>query len=500
MENDNQISKRIELTKKDYAIGALILFIMCAVIFAALFCRVEYLAFEINEDVDAYLGKLPRYLLSGGIICICAGAIFSYMLIACREGIKQKKILALTATCIALNFIIAAAAEYFSVYALPLCIAAVLVAHLIDTKLGFITNLVTVALAAVLLLNLNITGQMAENILSILTVSVIALLMGSIAVFNLDKNTTNLQFISRLVLCSLLSYPLLAFFEALMYDGSAGYDFSGFWYKLAAVAAGMFFQVLFIMLLIPILEYIFNLVTRGRLAALCDFNQPLLKRLSEEAPATFYHSQSVGNLAESCANAIGENLYMARAAALYHDVGKLMNVNYFSENQGEVNPHDSITPELSCEILRSHTKDGYELAMAARVPKEIANVTIEHHGTMYMTFFYKKAQELTDGEIDINLYRYAGPLPSTKIAAIIMICDSCEAAIRALKSNDRDTLDKLVRGIIEDRIEYGQFDNCEITMKDLAVIRQTIVNFSTGMYHKRVEYPKKNEFMPGGPQ
>ena len=240
---------------------------------------------------------------------------------------------------------------------------------------------------------------------------------------------------------------------------------------------------------VPLFERIFNLVTDNRLMELTDARQPLLRRLATEAPGTYSHSMAVANFAEMCAVAIGEDAYLARAAAYYHDIGKLSNPFYFSENQAGYNPHDDILPEVSAEIIRKHTTEGMRLCMEYKLPYEVAQVTVEHHGTLPIFVFYERAKHLTDGEVDIRDYSYHGVNPTSKISAIIMICDSSEAAIRAMDRPDGERVDRLLRSIIADRISKGQFDNCSISLKDLDMIRQTIISAYGGLFHTRVKYP-----------
>ncbi len=211
----------------------------------------------------------------------------------------------------------------------------------------------------------------------------------------------------------------------------------------------------------------------------------------EQAPGTFNHSIVVSNIAEACATAIGEDALLARTCAYYHDVGKLRRPEYFTENQADgINPHDELTPELSANIIKSHTLDGHDLLIKNRIPKEIADVCVQHHGTMPMLFFYDKAKKFTDGEVDVNQFSYFGPKPQTKIAAILMIADSSEAATRTLKDRSREKVSAVVRKVVNDRMKLGQFDECEITLKELSIIINTVVNNLTGIYHRRIQYPK----------
>ena len=240
---------------------------------------------------------------------------------------------------------------------------------------------------------------------------------------------------------------------------------------------------------LPIFEKLFNRLTVFRLRELTSTNAPLLVRLKQEAPGTFNHSLVVAQLAESCAVAIGENAELARAAAYYHDVGKLKQPDCFTENQTDYNVHDELMPELSADIIRSHARDGYELLTAAHFPKIIADCAREHHGTLPIKYFYNKAMRLSGGEADVGDYSYLGPTPRSRIAAIIMIADASEAATRALKDRSPEKVEHTIRTIIEERMDLDQFADCDITIRDLSVIRQTLVETLSGVHHHRVEYP-----------
>ena len=214
-----------------------------------------------------------------------------------------------------------------------------------------------------------------------------------------------------------------------------------------------------------------------------------MKKLKAEAPGTYNHSMMVAQLAEASAAAIGEDVDYARAAALYHDVGKLHYPDHFTENQGEYNLHDELTPELSADIIRSHAKDGYTLIRANHLPDFFADVALQHHGTMPIRYFYAKALKMTDGELNIEDFSYLGPKPQTKIAAIIMIADAAEAAVRAINARRPEEAERAIRGIIEERMDLEQFSECDITMADLTKIRLALVNALTGVYHHRIKYP-----------
>lgn len=241
--------------------------------------------------------------------------------------------------------------------------------------------------------------------------------------------------------------------------------------------------------LLPAFEYLFNRLTVFRLREMTSPNAPILERLKAEAPGTFNHSLTVAQLAETCAVAIGENAELARACAYYHDVGKIRQPDCFTENQSGYNVHDELMPELSADIIRSHARDGYDLLMSAHFPQIVCDVAREHHGTLPIKYFYDKAVRLSGADVNIKDFSYMGPKPHTRIAAIVMIADAAEASSRTVSDRSPEVIEKIVRGIIEERMDLDQFEDCDITIRELAVLRQTLVEALSGVYHHRVEYP-----------
>ena len=251
---------------------------------------------------------------------------------------------------------------------------------------------------------------------------------------------------------------------------------------------GVTSTVIFLAIL-PIFEVGFNCLTVYRLRELTSSDAKILQRLKEAAPGTYNHSMMVAQLAEACAAAIGEDVDYARAAALYHDVGKLHYPEHYTENQGDYNVHDELTPELSADIIRSHAKDGQTLIKANHLPDFLADIAVQHHGTMPIRYFYAKALKMTDGELNIEDFSYMGPKPQTKLAAIIMIADASEAAVRAVDARKPEQAEKAIRSVIEERMDLEQFSECDITMVDLTKIRMALVNTLSGVHHHRVKYP-----------
>ncbi|MBU3176732.1 HDIG domain-containing protein [Clostridium estertheticum] len=243
---------------------------------------------------------------------------------------------------------------------------------------------------------------------------------------------------------------------------------------------------------LPFLESFFDIVTTVKLLELSNPNHPLLKRLLLEAPGSYHHSVLVANLSEVAAEVVGANPVLARACAYYHDIGKIKRPYFFKENQlGNDNPHDKITPNLSTLIIISHVKDGLELAKEYKLPKVIQDVIVQHHGTTLVKYFYvtmKNSSENPD-EIKEEDFRYNGPNPESKEAAIIMLADAVEAAVRSIPNSTKGKIEEMVNNLIKARLNDGQLDNCDLTLKDLEKIRKSFLKVLSGIYHERIEYP-----------
>lgn len=242
---------------------------------------------------------------------------------------------------------------------------------------------------------------------------------------------------------------------------------------------------------LPFLEHTFQITSPVRLLELSHPNNVLLKRLLTEAPGTYHHSIIVGNLAEAAADVVGGESLLVRVGAYYHDIGKIKRPYFFIENQMTCdNPHDKIAPSLSTLILTSHVKDGVEMAREHRLPQRIIDIIEQHHGNGLVSYFYHKALESDRTEtITEEEFRYEGPKPQTNEAALVMLADSVEAAVRSLQNRTAGRVEGLVRKIIKDKLNDGQLDECDLTLKDLDVIAAAFVRVLTGIFHSRIEYP-----------
>lgn len=251
-----------------------------------------------------------------------------------------------------------------------------------------------------------------------------------------------------------------------------------------------------VMGILPVLEYIFEITTDISLLELSDLNNPILKEMVIKAPGTYHHSLIVGNLAESAADSIGANSLLARVGAYYHDIGKLVKPEYFSENQMEYDDkHAELTPKMSSLVITNHIKEGVELAKKHRLNKAIIDFIQQHHGTSSTFYFYQRALEKEDkgGEAREEDFRYPGPLPQTKEVAIVLLADSVEAATRAISQPTAVKIKKTVQKIINNKFIDGQLNDCDLTLKNLHNISESFSMLLAGIYHSRVEYPEPDE-------
>ncbi len=245
-------------------------------------------------------------------------------------------------------------------------------------------------------------------------------------------------------------------------------------------------------LVLPLIEYIFTITTDISLIELLDLEQPLMHNLMISAPGTYHHSIIVGNLAEAASEAVGANPLLARVTACYHDIGKIRMPEYFVENQSNItNRHEKLMPHMSSMILIAHVKEGVELARQYKLPKHIVDIIQQHHGTSLITFFYQKALEQTKDVLPLQEdYRYPGPKPQTRVAAIVMMADAVEAASRSLAEPTPARISALVDKIINHIFLDGQIDECELTLKDISEIKERFTYILTGIFHRRIEYPE----------
>lgn len=252
-----------------------------------------------------------------------------------------------------------------------------------------------------------------------------------------------------------------------------------------------FFAAVLTLGLLPFFEAAFGILSTMKLIELSNPNHPLLRKILVETPGTYHHSVIVANLAEAACEAIGANGLLARVGSYYHDLGKTKRPHFFIENQMRIeNPHDKLSPQISKTIIIAHPYDGAEMLRNSKMPKEIIDIAEQHHGTTLLKFFYHKANQETEKSIPEEEYRYPGPKAQTVEVAIVGISDCVEAAVRSMANPTSEKIEALVKKIITDRLEDGQFDECDLTLKQLNIITLSICETLKGTFHSRIEYPE----------
>ncbi len=362
-------------------------------------------------------------------------------------------------------------------YLIPVAAASMLLAILLDTKLAL---LVTAVLAGFI-------GIITGNELRFAMVGVVSGMVGVYSVSRLSQRSDLAK--AGLVYISSANVAVIIGVELVTRGINSSALAVG---TIVGLLNGIFSAVLTIGVL-PYLESAFGITSSVKLLELANPGQPLLKKLLMEAPGTYHHSIIVGNLAEAAAEAVGGDSLLVRVGSYYHDIGKLRRPYFFIENQLSTdNPHDKLTPNLSTLIITSHTKDGVEMTREHKLPKPVLDIIEQHHGTSLVSFFFHCALENDKNERTVNEedFRYEGPKPQTKEAAIVMMADSVEAAVRALQKPTPGRIEGLVRRVIKDKLQDSQLDECDLTFKDLDVIAAAFVRVLSGIFHTRVEYPE----------
>ena len=365
-----------------------------------------------------------------------------------------------------------------SPYVIPIATAALLVAILVDIRLSLLINLFLVFILTFIL-------ELDDTLLSMYIIS------GTIGAYfmkrQLQRNNIliNGAIIGLANILTIISLGLIKKIELMELLIRSGYGFfNGILCGILTIGS------------LPIWENLFQVLTPLKLLELTNPNQPLLKKLMLEAPGTYHHSIIVGNLSERAAEAIGADPLIARAGAYYHDIGKLSRPYYFKENQlsGD-NPHDRVDPKLSASIIINHVQDGVELGKKYRLPKRILDIIVQHHGDTFVSYFYHKAKE-ENGQVNEEDFRYYGPKPQTKEAAIVMLADSTEAAVRSIKKPNRENIEAMIKNIINGKLNSNQLSECDLTYRNLNQIKDAFLSVIMGIFHERIEYPE-NESVKG---
>ncbi len=458
--------------------------LMCTVAVAAVMFAV--LAFDNGGNLVIFMENNAKNVITVAVsLAVLSGITYCYFYFENKQVISRAAKIIEVYSLIILTFLLCYVVDKFvNATARPLLFFSLIAAMVLRRRDAIFMNTVFALIMFIFsqLLRTYDTTQI-ENLASLLT----TFSAGIIGIFFLRTVKTR---ISCVMIVFVLLIPVLIINIAIQLPAEEIINLHSSLDIIIFAALDCVVSVLLFMFILPVVEVVFAELTPFRLRELTNDNAKLVKMLKKNALGTYNHSIVVAQLAEACADAIGEDAELARAAAYYHDMGKLKNPEMFAENQSDYNVHKELTPELSVDIIRSHARDGAKLIKKHHLPEIFADVAVEHHGTLPIKYFYAKALRMSDGELNVENYSYPGPTPTSKIAAIIMIADAAEAATRSLPDRSPEKVEALVRTLVEERINLDQFVDCDITMRELMVITRTVVNSLTGVYHSRVEYPK----------
>ncbi|GKV64646.1 MULTISPECIES: HD family phosphohydrolase [Sporosarcina] len=361
----------------------------------------------------------------------------------------------------------------------PTALAPMLIKLLINERTAVLSAILTAATAGIML---------QEGLAAIMQMEVaLYILFGGIVSIYVISETGRRSTILQASLAVSASNLLFIIFYLLMTQTSYTLPELTF-YAAAAVTSGILSGALTIGLL-PFFETVFQLLSNMRLVELSNPNHPLLKKILVETPGTYHHSIMVANLADAACEAIGANGLLARVGSYYHDIGKSIHPGFFIENQhAGQNLHDSLPPEKSRDMIIAHAEDGAGILEKHHMPAELVAIARQHHGTSLLKFFYVKAKEMNT-EVKEEDFRYPGPKPQTKEIAVIMIADSVEAAVRSMKEPTPEKIASLVEAIVRSKVEDDQFDECDLSMKEIKQVKRVICETMNGIFHNRIEYP-----------
>ncbi|MDB4016302.1 HDIG domain-containing protein [Flavobacteriaceae bacterium] len=426
---------------------------------------------RLYSDANIYWILLGYIILVGLTLLMLFLFIYKYRPIIFNNNTKLTFIffnvmLVVVSTITVLNF------DSSFLYIVPICILPLILKAFFDARVGLFVHVLTVLLL----------GFIVPNSFEYIFLQIMAGIVTVLSVSELYKRANLFISVGQIICIYLIGY--FAFF--VIHEG----EIDGISFPIIGlfVLNGVF--TLFVQPLIYLFEKLFNLVSDVSLLELSDTNSDFFKEFSNKAPGTFHHSLQVSNLAESAASAIGANALLTRVGALYHDIGKISNPVFFSENQrGSISPHNDISPKESAQIIIDHVIKGVEAAKKIKLPDRVVDFIRTHHGTSRVYFFYKKQEELF-GVANSEDFSYLGPRPFSKETAILMMADSIEAASKSLKEPTIELLKNFVNKIVNQQLEEKQFMNSNITLAEIETVKKVFIDKLINIYHLRIEYPE----------
>jgi cyclic-di-AMP phosphodiesterase PgpH len=436
---------------------------------------------SLRIDYESRLGSSFKFagIVLGQIILLAVSMVsfFLFLLFFRKEIFAQAKylimlLLLIVAAVYGTVLVVRYSPDY--VYLIPICLIPIVVGVFTDSRLALFSHLITII----------ITGFLVPNSYEFVFLQLFAGIVTILSTVRLERRSQ--FFLTSTVI--FLTYSVIYLGMTLIREGTL----HNLNYRYFGLFAGSAILTLFSYPLIFVFERIFGLITNVTLLELSNTNNKLLRELALKAPGTFQHSLQMANLAEDAIYEIGGNPLLVRTGAMYHDIGKISDPIYFIENQTTgINPHDDLTNEESAGIIVDHVMKGVERAKKYKLPEQIIDFIRTHHGTRRTEYFYKLAQrENPQDEVDASHYSYPGPNPFSKETAVLMMADAVEAASRSLKKPDEEAIDRLVEDLINNQIENHQFDNADITFRDIRKVKSVFKKKLMSIYHLRIEYPK----------
>ena len=430
--------------------------------------------------------KFREYLGAFFVVSILLFSLFAFLYIYRNHYFKNYKILVLISLLMYGIILFAWIVQSYQlpVYIIPIAMVSMLLTVLLDASVAIMISTITILLISLLIGN-------------DLDFAIIQFFISFMSIFSVRRLRKRRQIIITMLL--LVFCSVFVFFSVMLFKGVDFLDYN--YSTVGYLALASFLCPILSFGLVPLFEPTFGITTDLSLIELLDYDQPLLKKLMEDAPGTHTHSVKVGTLAESCANAVGARALLCRVGAYYHDIGKVKNPEYYAENQIGVNKHDSISPHMSAKILKQHVTDGLDLADEYGIPSIVKDFIATHHATNRMEYFYQKALSQSDDSdtVDEKEFRYPGPKPTTKETAIVMIAEAIEAQANSIKNPTFEKFEAMIDEAIKGRLQDGQLDECPLTMSDLQKIKgrrdgkEGLLPVLSGLYHSRPEYPSKED-------
>ena len=417
------------------------------------------------------------YTMSGQILmsCIIMALLFSYLFIFRKDIFDSMRSLTALLTLMLGFYVISVFAIdwlYMGIFLVPFAMIAILTVVFFDTSTALFVYVIEILACACL------TTYPLELIF-------IEFSVGTITIFSMRELSRRSQLL-RAALIAFVTYVV----SYLAIEMMATATINTFSWRVIGYFAINMVLINFAYILIFVFEKLFGLISSVTLVELSDINAPLLKKLSEQCPGTFQHSMGVSNLAATAATSIGANVQLVRAGALYHDIGKINNPAFFTENQYGVNPHDALSPEQSARVLHNHVIDGGKMATKEKLPQVIKDLIAQHHGAGKAKYFYTKYQQQHPDEvIDDAIFQYPGPNPQTREASLLMMADAVEAASRSMRDHSPEAISKLVNSIVDGQVDDGLHRESPMSFRDIQLAKDSFINRLRTMYHSRIAYP-----------